>query len=666
MEIAGTVLNHADGRPLAGVLVSDGRHITRTEADGRFFLPGWEKMSAVFVMLLTNEHDDWYIHTENHTGDYIFKIDPADTAAENFSFLHISDTEIEDKECVFLPVLQKAVCEHRPAFLMHTGDLCREDGVARHCRLVNSQTLGCPVRYTIGNHDFLPGPYGEYRYERLYGPIWYSFDCGRIHFVASPISRGDFSSGYEEKDFWNWLDKDLKMMKPGQKIILFNHTHCSDAVDFRPAVGGRTFDLRAAGLIAWIFGHYHIHCVNDCGGILNICTAEPASGGIDSSPAGVRKISLYGEEISSALLFSATTWNPDPCIWETALPGHIQFSAPVAVGNDVIVCTNDEGYPKKCGIFCLAAECGDLKWSFRTKDGFKGNAALLGGRLYAQDSVGRLYCLCAQTGKLLWQTQTALKPIGDSRMGVVAAEGRVFAGCPGSIQAFDAKTGRLLWKGEELRGENSPAKPVYDQENRQLIVSAHWKCLYAIEIETGRTRWKTPAGNESGLTSPVWFRTATPLLYGGRIYSGGERNIFILNAADGAVVLQKKMEYCMDVSAQPVIDQGVLYMATADHGVLALDPETLDILRQFPVGISGLHTPPYLEQEIRTVESTLQISGDSLIFAASDGGVYFYHKNTAALQKKIQLGAPALTAPIIKNDSVIAADFYAAIRKYRI
>ena len=107
------------------------------------------------------------------------------------------------------------------------GDLCREDGVARHCRLVNSQTLGCPVRYTIGNHDFLPGPYGEYRYERLYGPIWYSFDCGRIHFVASPISRGDFSSGYEEKDFWNWLDKDLKMMKPGQKIILFNHTHCS-------------------------------------------------------------------------------------------------------------------------------------------------------------------------------------------------------------------------------------------------------------------------------------------------------------------------------------------------------------------------------------------------------------------------------------------------------
>ena len=50
-----------------------------------------------------------------------------------------------------------------------------------------------------------------------------------------------------------------------------------------------------------------------------------------------------------------------------------------------------------------------------------------------------------------------------------------------------------------------------------------------------------------------------------------------------------------------------------------------------------------------TVESPLTIKSELLIFAASDGTIYFYDKNTAVLKEKIQLGAPALTAPIIKR-----------------
>ena len=82
---------------------------------------------------------------------------------------------------------------------------------------MNSNTIGCPVRYTIGNHDFLDGPYGEYTYERLYGPLWYSFDCSNIHFIASPIKKGDFPSGYDQADFWNWFENDIKMLEPNKK-----------------------------------------------------------------------------------------------------------------------------------------------------------------------------------------------------------------------------------------------------------------------------------------------------------------------------------------------------------------------------------------------------------------------------------------------------------------
>ena len=81
-------------------------------------------------MLLTNGQDDWYILTENHSEDYIFYIEPSEISAENFCFLHMSDTEIENiRQCIFMPDVQKAVTENKPAFLINTGDLCRADGV---------------------------------------------------------------------------------------------------------------------------------------------------------------------------------------------------------------------------------------------------------------------------------------------------------------------------------------------------------------------------------------------------------------------------------------------------------------------------------------------------------------------------------------------------------
>ena len=123
----------------------------------------------------------------------------------------------------------------------------------------------------------------------------------------------------------------------------------------------------------------------------------------------------------------------------------------------------------------------------------------------------------------------------------------------------------------------------------------------------------------------------------------------------------------MDVSSRPVICNNVVYMATSDSGVLALDAKTLEILKVYPTSVSGLYTSPYQQGDnLMTVESPLQIHENQLIFGASDGAIYFYDKNTAKMQNKIQLGASILTEPIINKDSVIAADFYAAVRKYKI
>ena len=112
------------------------------------------------------------------------------------------DTEIENKPYADrVACLREAVIRNRPAFFINTGDLCIKDGLERHYLLMNRETMGCPVRYAIGNHDFTAeGAYGEALYEKFYGPTWYSFDCGDIHFAVLSIGKGDKPSGYQLDD----------------------------------------------------------------------------------------------------------------------------------------------------------------------------------------------------------------------------------------------------------------------------------------------------------------------------------------------------------------------------------------------------------------------------------------------------------------------------------
>ena len=653
--INGKVLSKSGEKPLAGIPISDGRNVVLTDPDGRFSLPGWERARMVFACVLTFGRSDWYLPLRPEQESYDFYLDPL-KGADAFSFLHVSDTEIEDRPCAFIPFLQKTAAEQRPAFFFHTGDLCRESGVRRHYLALNSEVLGCPVRFAIGNHDFCAGDYGEALYESLYGPAWYSFDYGRIHFIVMSIGKGDHPSGYLPEDQWNWLENDLRAAK-GKKLIMMNHTHCPDP-GFMANTGRGTVDFPGLGLLAWCFGHYHIQMAHEYGGILKICGSMADSGGIDSSPSGIRKVSVRGDKLQTTVLYNQKKYRAEKPLWSRKLPGQIQFSALMAAGDDLILCTGDDGFPKNCGVFCLSGKDGSVLWNFPTENGIYNHAARAAGKIYVQDSKGTLYCLSEERGALLWKTRSPLSALGFTRSGVTAAEGKILAGGPDRISAYDPATGAPLWRTEPCGCQNTPARWIIDKERNRLIVGAHWLALRAYDLESGKLVWKQDCRG-------CWFRSSTPLLRDGRIYTFGLDRAVILNADTGAVITEKSIGCNMDVSAAPLWDEGVLYAASSDSGVLVLDPESLKILRRFPVGPAGLFTAPYQYGRLQTVECTPQIQGDTLIFAASDGGVYFYDKKTALLRRRIQLGAPSVTTPLLTSGGIVTADFQGTVRKYQ-
>ena len=387
----GKVFDKTTNAPIKNVPISDGKHVVLTDENGAYSLEGWDRAHLIYVCILTKSHDDWYKHIDAESNTYDFYLSPAPTDAADFSFLHISDTEIlrESDPVDWVDFARNTVTERSPAFFVQTGDIAREYGLIKHREVMNFNTVGCPVRYTIGNHDFTDADYGEQLYEKLYGPTWYSFDCGRIHFVVLSIAgfeKTEFPTGYELDDQLKWLENDERLRDPDKKVIILCHTYCyKDPFGFCPTINETTYDIKSHNLLAWCFGHTHINYLHDLGGIYYINSARPDSGGVDSSEGAIRQITLRGHILSSEMIYcSPYNSEKDSFVWETRLDGKINFSTPTLTDNSIFVGTVDDGFPKKCGIFKIDKHTGDILWSHYTSNSVAGSISYDNEKVYAR------------------------------------------------------------------------------------------------------------------------------------------------------------------------------------------------------------------------------------------------------------------------------------------
>lgn len=282
-------------KTLAGVMVTDGMNVVKTDNKGRFSLPGYAKTRFITVTTPAGfETSQFYLSTKENWKSYDFLLTESQrTAPRQHSFLQITDTEVTGGLGRWVTDLQQYTKNEKPAFVIHTGDICYEPGLKMHGQVVNTQTMDCPVYYCIGNHDLVKGNYGEELYESLYGPTWYSFNVGNTHYVVTPMSHGDNPTDYTLLDVYNWLKNDLEMMPEGQSLIIFNHDLFTYSDDFvYKADDKHILDLRKYNIKAEIYGHMHYNYVRNQNGIYTICTGTLDKGGIDHSPSSFREINV--------------------------------------------------------------------------------------------------------------------------------------------------------------------------------------------------------------------------------------------------------------------------------------------------------------------------------------------------------------------------------------
>ena len=638
-----------EGLPLEGLKVSDGRHVCVTDATGHYTLPGWERESMIFVQALTRSHDDWYKRIEEGVSEYNFSVDLYD-GGDGTSFIHISDTEIFINGAVaedWQSFLGDCIAQESPDFLIHTGDICRRRGLEEHCKALCSESAGIPVRYTLGNHDYVNDVYGEYTFEKFYGPVWYSFDLGNMHYIVLPITEGEAPGRYEKSDRARWLIEDLRSVKAGQRIGVFCHTHGDVREELFTVEGeGFSVDLREHGILFWAFGHYHVNCINRFGDAFSIGTARPDVGGIDGTPAACRLVKI---DKSGALTTKLIHNESAPTKCETKryeLGGKVCFASPIATEDGLIVATFSDGYPTDCGIHKLSYD-GELMWKYTTQGSVKWNMAYEDGKLYAVDTSGNVYCLDSE-GHEIFKTSLPCPDIRFVSGGVTLCDGLLYATSFYRLYEIDASCGALLRTADvKNSAAASTASPVVF--GNRIYWGKHWDGLYAFERNSFSELWKCDEIKDS---------VAKPLICGGYIYAPTRYRIVKLTL-DGEVVCRSD-EYSMasfDTYSEAVINGGRLYVPTSDMGIAVFDAETLAELYRFDCAESLLGAATYTKKGAGTSLGKPLVIGDELIFTAVDGCVYFYNINTRALVRRMSVGHPITTGACPTPRGIAVVDF---------
>lgn len=124
------------------------------------------------------------------------------------------------------------------------------------------------------------------------------------------------------------------------------------------------------------------------------------------------------------------------------------------------------GSPVDNGVHALDAETGQRRWTFFTDGPVRLAPTVAGGHVFAGSDDGRVYCLQAADGRLVWRVQPIagdtrilgagrLMSLWPVRTGVLVEDGVAYCGAgifparQTAVVALDARDGSLLWRTSE-------------------------------------------------------------------------------------------------------------------------------------------------------------------------------------------------------------------------
>ncbi len=164
-------------------------------------------------------------------------------------------------------------------------------------------------------------------------------------------------------------------------------------------------------------------------------------------------------------------------------------------------------------------------WMLRLEDGqpagnMQGTPVVVGGVLYIGSGSGKVFAIDAATGARIWTYRPTL--VGQTNRGVAVAEGKVFSGQAGTrVVALDQKSGALVWETRLAERGGTPGAVIYHDGLVYAGVSGGENGVRgqvgAYDAKTGKEVWRfytIPGPGEYGNNTwegDSWMRGGGPL-----------------------------------------------------------------------------------------------------------------------------------------------------------
>src|SRR5262245_21901865 len=243
-DINGNGVRDTNERGLPGIAVSNQDAVVTTDAQGVFRLrePG---TGIIFVSVPDKRRSVGpFWRSADANASIAFALAPAASATE-LTFVHASDLHIAPASVGRTRRLRALVDSIHPDLLLITGDLVRDalrvpEAEATGYYDLLKRELGAfktPIVTVPGNHENFGierdsshvsashALYGRKMYRHYFGPDYYSFTRGGVHFVGLNTVDIDDQRYYGHVDSVQlaWLARDLALIPTTMPVVTFDH-----------------------------------------------------------------------------------------------------------------------------------------------------------------------------------------------------------------------------------------------------------------------------------------------------------------------------------------------------------------------------------------------------------------------------------------------------------
>ena len=582
----------------------------------------------------------------------------------SFTFALITDTHAgsPDNDADLHRTVQDINRQNNIAFVIVCGDVT-EFGSYDELRTAKCllDDLRVPFYAIPGNHDSNWSESGTNDFLRVFGNDTFGFEYNGYKFIG--LSSGPnmrMGPGQIPRENLTWLFKELKETDTNLPIIYVNHYPMDKGLNnwFEVMDALRPYNVKLM-----LCGHGHANRAMNLEGVpAAMCRSNlrknEASGGYTLITVDADSIILQ-ERISSGetrppWLISPASRRPS---WEVNPPRpdyNMNYHHPSVsevwnvqensdMGSGMVLKDEKLFYTNTAGeIKAIDAGNGQPVWIFKTGGKVYSTPILDGNNVWCASSDSYLYGLDIHTGGQRFRLKNDKAVVSSP----ACSGNRVMvAGGDGHCRAWDITTGNPLWDFDSVKNFVVTRPLIKDG----VIFFGSWgNEFYAIDVETGKSRWIWSNGQANRMFSPA---QAVPVVAGGRVYLvSPDRYMTVLDEKTGAVIWryndsENRVRESIGISE----DGHTVYAKTMDGNILAIDAT-------YPVRkVKWISSGEDMGYELAP---TPLVEKNGIVFAPTDKGlIYAYRASDGAFlwKYRISTGLINMILPTDGNELFVSA-----------